>query len=99
MNTNIHFLIISYLVILRIKTVSDEICGEDQSRHFTFNNFFHENRFVYEAMWKNEVEADRPRMTIWLMRIACWITKAVDTHPEYKTIIVFARQQWLPDRP
>jgi hypothetical protein len=26
------------------------------------------------------VEPDRPQMTIWHMRIACWITKATDTH-------------------
>ena len=31
-------------------------------------------------MWKNIVEADRAQMTIWHMRIACWISKATDTH-------------------
>ena len=29
------------------------------------------------------VEPDRPQMTIWRMRIACWIPKATDTHSEY----------------
>ena len=48
--------------------------------HFMFNNFFSENRAVYEIMWKIMVEPDRPQMTIiWRMRIACWITKATDT--------------------
>jgi len=28
-------------------------------------------------------------MTIWRMRVACWITKATDTHPEYVTFIAF----------
>jgi hypothetical protein len=29
------------------------------------------------------------------MRVACWITKAADTNPEYVILIVFPRQQWL----
>jgi len=41
-----------------------------------FKNFFFLNRAAYVMMWKNEVERDRPRVTIWRMRIACWITKA-----------------------
>jgi len=31
-------------------------------------------------MWKNIVDPDRPQMTIWRKRIACWIPKATDTH-------------------
>jgi len=38
--------------------------------------FFSENLAVYEIMWKNIVERVRPQMTLWRMRIACWITKA-----------------------
>ena len=37
-------------------------------------------------------------MTIWLTRIACWITKVTDTHWEYITLIVFPLQQWLHER-
>jgi hypothetical protein len=36
-----------------------------------------ENR---EIMWKNMEYPDRPRMTIWRMRIACWISKATNKH-------------------
>jgi hypothetical protein len=32
------------------------------------------------------------------MRIACWITKATDTHSEYEIHIAFARQKWLRER-
>jgi len=32
-----------------------------------------ENRPVCEIMWKNTVQPGRPRMTIWRMRIACWL--------------------------
>jgi len=29
-------------------------------------------------MWKNTVEPDIPQITIWRMRIACWIRKAIN---------------------
>ena len=32
------------------------------------------------------------------MRIACWITKATDTHSEYAINIGFPVQQWLHER-
>jgi hypothetical protein len=37
-------------------------------------------------------------MTIWRMRIACWIPKATDTHSEYIILIVFPWQQWSRER-
>ena len=37
-------------------------------------------------------------MTIWRMRIACCMTKATNTHPEYVTVIAFTQQQWLHER-
>ena len=36
-------------------------------------------------------------MTKQRMRIACWITKATDTHWEYVTLDDFPLQQWLHD--
>jgi hypothetical protein len=62
---------------------------------FTFNNFFSWNRALYEIMWKNTVEPDRPEMTIWRMRITCWITKATNIHSEYAILIAFSPQKWL----
>jgi len=44
------------------------------------------------------VELDRPQVTIWRMRIACWITKATDTPAEYVIFIAFGRQQRLRER-
>jgi hypothetical protein len=32
------------------------------------------------------------------MRLACWITKATDTHSEYVIFIAFPRHQWLRTR-
>jgi len=40
-------------------------------------------------MWKNTVKRDRPQMTTWRMSIACWVTKATDTHSEYVTLTAF----------
>jgi len=41
-----------------------------------------ENRAFYEVMWRNVVGRGRPQMTIWRMRIACWVTKATDTRTQ-----------------
>ena len=48
---------------------------------------------------ENIVEADGPQMTIRRMRIACWITKATDTHSEHVLLIAFPGLQWLQERP
>jgi hypothetical protein len=37
-------------------------------------------------------------MTIWCVRIACWITKATNTLSECVILIAFPRQQWLLER-
>jgi hypothetical protein len=47
-----------------MRKVWDKICAESQNKHFVFNNFFSENHAVYEIMWKNMVEPERPHMTI-----------------------------------
>jgi hypothetical protein len=44
------------------------------------------------------IQPDRPRITILLMRFACWITKSTDAHSEYVTLIAFPVQQWLQER-
>jgi len=43
------------------------------------------NRAVFEIMWKNSVQPDRPQTTIWRMHIACWIPEATNTHSEHVT--------------
>jgi hypothetical protein len=37
---------------------------EEIKTHFMFSNFFPDNRAVYEIMWKNVVEPDRPQVTM-----------------------------------
>jgi hypothetical protein len=46
--------------ILRTRNVSDKSCKENQNTYFTFNKLFLLNPFVYEIMWKNVVEPERP---------------------------------------
>jgi hypothetical protein len=65
------FIVISHLVLPRMRNVSDKISRGNQNTHFMFSNFFSpENRAVYEVMWKNVVEPDKPEMTIWCMCFA-----------------------------
>jgi len=37
-------------------------------------------------------------MTIWRMRIARWMPKAINTHSQYIIIIAFPLQNWLHER-
>jgi len=67
-------------------------CSESQNTYYVFN-FFFENLFVYEILWKHTLQPVRPQMTIWLMRFACWITKATNTHSEYVILISFSRKK------
>jgi len=47
---------------------------------------------------KNIVQSDRPQITIRRLRIACWIPKATNIHPEPFVLIVFPLQQRLHKR-
>ena len=37
-------------------------------------------------------------MTIWRLRMACWIPKATNTYSDCVMIIAFPLQQWLQER-
>ena len=58
------FTIISRWIVVIMRNFSDKSCREIQNTHFMFNNIFSENRVVYEIMWKDMVEPDRPQMAI-----------------------------------
>jgi hypothetical protein len=49
-------------------------------------------------MWGNIIDPGRSQMTIWRMRIACWITKATNINAEYVIRIAFPPQKWLRQR-
>jgi hypothetical protein len=44
------------------------------------------------------MEPDRPQMTMWRIRVACWMPKAIDTPSEYVILMAFNLQQWLHER-
>jgi len=52
------FLIISHSDVLRTKVFQTKVVEKIET-HFVFNNFFFQNRAVYEIMWKNTVEWSR----------------------------------------
>jgi len=87
-------LIISHLLHLRVRNVSDEICTENPNTHFMLNNCFFEN----EVTLKNILEPDRPQMTMRRMHIACWIIGVANTHPECVLLIAFPLTQWYHER-
>jgi hypothetical protein len=58
------FMIISRLILLRIRNISDRSHRETQNTCFCFHIFFSESRAYCDVMWKNMVEPDRLQMTI-----------------------------------
>jgi hypothetical protein len=60
------------------------------------NNFLFSKIVVFmRKRGRNIVERGKPQMTIWRMRIACWIPKATNTHSGCVTLIAFPLQQRL----
>jgi hypothetical protein len=90
------FLVISRLIPFRVENVSDKCCRENDNILCSIT--FSLNRAVYEIMWKSIRERDGPQMTIWRMRIECWIPKATNTHRGSLMLIAFPLQQWLHER-
>jgi hypothetical protein len=68
------------------------------SEHILWSTLFFSSRAVCEIMWTNTVQTDRPQVTLWRMRIACWIPEATNTHSEYVTLHAFPLQHLLHDR-
>jgi len=86
------------LILLNVRNISCKICRENQNTHFTFSNFFSENRVVQEIMWKNMVQPRRLKMTI---QYGACALRAGQTklqtrmYSEYVTLMACLRQQCL----
>jgi hypothetical protein len=91
-------MILSRSIIFRIRMFQTKYVEEIKEHILCSINFLVENCAIYEIMWKNVVEGERPQMTIWRMRFACWIPKAINTFSEYVILIAFPLQQWLQHR-
>ena len=63
--------------------------------------FFGKSCRLWDNMQKNIEQRGRAQITIWRMRIECWIPKATNTHTHTHThtdcviLIVLPLQQWL----
>jgi hypothetical protein len=90
-------LITSRSVLLIMRKFWDITCREIETFYAQYF-FFLENRAVYEIMWTNSVEPDRPQMSLWHMHIACWIPEATYTHYEYVLLFAFPLQERLHER-
>ena len=77
-----------------MRNVLDKIVHKIKT-HIYVQYFFFSKIMLFEIMWKNKAEADRPQMTKWTTRFVCWIPKAQNTQSEYVILIAFPRQQWL----
>jgi len=92
------FLIISRSVVLRMRNVSVKSCRRNQNKVYMQELFFPRKSSRRAVVWKNIVEADRPQVTLWRVRIACWIPKATNTHLECVIFIAFPLQQCFHER-
>jgi hypothetical protein len=62
-------------ILLRMRKVSDKSCTENKNHTSMFSNFLSKT----VLLWDN-VEAGRPQMIIWHVRMACWVPKTTNTH-------------------
>jgi hypothetical protein len=90
------FMKISRWILLRMRHVSDR---ENQNTHLVLNNISRKSYLLCNNVQK--CSRDRQDTNENIMRrigIACWITKAPDTHSEYVICIAFPWQQYLRER-
>jgi len=90
----------SITVILRLRSVSDRICRENQNTHYVFSNFFFPKKFCH--LWSNVEKCGGTRQATgdsitWSrkMQIACTLSKATTAFSEYAMHIAFPWEQWL----
>jgi len=88
MKTDLHFW--TYLVqfFLQREMFQTKLAEIIKTRILFSITFFFLNHAFHEIMWKNIVEPPRPHITIWHMRISCWIPKATNIHSEYVIHVV-----------
>jgi len=89
MKTNIHF--VSYLVhfFLKWEMFQTKVVEKLKTHILCSVTFFFKSCRLWDNV-ESMVERESPQMAIWRMRIACWITKATNTHSEYAILIVFS---------
>jgi hypothetical protein len=91
--------IITCWVLLRMRYISDRVI-EKIKTHILCSI----TAFPKSCRWRDYVEKyfraiqDTDDYIVWRMRIACWITKAMDTHLCCSVLVPFPRQPGLCER-
>jgi len=86
----------SYSCPVRIKNEMNQVIHKILPYHSQFQLAYRlikfgvlsQNCAVYEIMWKNTVQPDRPQMTMWRISNACWILTATNTQSGYAILFV-----------
>jgi hypothetical protein len=87
-------IMIARWILLSMRNITDRISRVNLTTHCMFYKCFPKSA-VCEIKRKNLVKRVMPQMTIWHMRIACWITVATWTNSWYIILLAFSFQQWL----
>jgi hypothetical protein len=87
----------TFMIIYR-SVLPHTSCRENPKTHIVLHNFFLKAFSLWDNVAQYIVEPGRPQITVWRMRIECWIPKATNTLSEYLILIAFPRQPWLHER-
>jgi hypothetical protein len=76
-----------------MRNVTDQTSTANQNTNIMFNTPPGPN--PYRLSDNAEQYGTAGQVTIQRRRLACWLTKATNTHSEYVTFIASPQQQWL----
>ena len=89
------FCITSRSVVLRMRNVSGKIIERIKTHILCSVTFFPPKIVPFWDNVQKYCRSGRPQITIWRMRIACWIPKATNTHLKCVIHVAFQLQQYL----
>jgi len=93
------FIIASCQILLRMRNVLGKSCRK-KNTNFVFSSIFHKLCHMWDTVQKygtpGQTTVDN---VLWCTCFAHWISKAVDTHPEYVILIAFPLQQSFANTP
>ena len=84
-----------------MRNVWDKSFRENQNTHFRFGGFPPPFRKTCR-LWDNVEKCSsvgQAATTIWRMRFACWMIRAIKTHSAYVIYFAFPLQQWSHESP
>jgi hypothetical protein len=89
-----HILIMSRLILIRIRNVSDKPSRENQNTHIVFNTFYQKSCRLRDNVEKCcRAVQDTDDHILRRINSTHWLTKATDTHSEYQIRFASPQQQ------